>query len=291
VIYQNRSTNVPERRQLVAQLDQLNGWMLLTQPHFTMQSDRDKMMERQRILADSLVRNFEHKGVFSGVSITAEEKITREPRYKTRHTDFGHTLKAYWMLHKVDKRLPDHPYSELVSRYTGHWIELAFDRKYGRWSERMVDFTTAGRTGVMWWTYCEMDQVAATMTMNGSRYTRLLEKTTANWLNDFVDPVNGEVYTAISRNGTPRFVNGPRISEWKNGYHSSEHALVMYLFGCWLEHKEATLYFAVPDEESSVFTATPYTFMGVETLRTREETIPINDVQHTITAISFKSIY
>lgn len=54
---------------------------------------------------------------------------------------------------------------------------------------------------------------------------------------------------------------------WKNGYHETEHALVLYLLSCQLQEQLAVLYFAVPAEKTAAFQPQPYLFQGQEISR------------------------
>ena len=55
-----------------------------------------------------------------------------------------------------------------------------------------------------------------------------------------------------------------KYNEWKNGFHTTEHALVMSLFNHWASLKAAPLYFAFPAAQVQTLGqgARPYTFLG-----------------------------
>jgi hypothetical protein len=80
-----------------------------------------------------------------------------------------------------------------------------------------------------------------------------------------VDPMGHEVWGGTG--GAPDFeaYDGPKIHQWKSGYHSAEHALVGYLTGQALHGLAATLYFAPPSAKASL---RPYVFTGTIASRT-----------------------
>ena len=51
-------------------------------------------------------------------------------------------------------------------------------------------------------------------------------------------------------------------NQWKNGYHETEHAVIMYLMSQARNKQPATLYFAVPLTQLSSFKPQPYLFGG-----------------------------
>jgi hypothetical protein len=84
-----------------------------------------------------------------------------------------------------------------------------------------------------------------------------------------VDPVNHEVWIAA---GGPDFEpwKGPKIHQWKSGYHSAEHALVGYLTAQALHGDPATLYFAPANPKALL---RPYVFEGTIASRS-SQTLP-----------------
>jgi hypothetical protein len=79
-----------------------------------------------------------------------------------------------------------------------------------------------------------------------------------------VDPVHHEVWGGA---GGPDFEpwEGPKIHQWKSGYHSAEHALVGYLTAQALHGRPVTLYFAPKDAKAKL---RPYFFEGTLAKRT-----------------------
>jgi hypothetical protein len=69
--------------------------------------------------------------------------------------------------------------------------------------------------------------------------------------------VHGEVWGFVDPDDTTRHFN--KAQQWKNGYHSAEHALVGYITGQELNAKPVTLYFAFDATAADV---RPYMFSG-----------------------------
>lgn len=266
--------------ELVALLDQLNAWMVLVQPVLSDPADRETWGKEMVVLGDSLVKYFLKDGIFWG----QKDRVGSGGR----HVDFGHTLKSYWMLHLVDSRLGTTHYKDLFDKEVPGWLKLSFDPEYGLWANSM-----SGRTGVRygpaWWIFAETDQIAATLNLMKGGQTEVLAKTAQGWLDYFVDKDFGEIYPGIHRDGShddwPSEATA-KVWDWKNGFHSAEHALVMYIHGLVLEGKPVKLYFAAENPDS--FAAAPYVFGGQETGRKKGSPIQTGGRSLTQLEISFK---
>ncbi len=276
--------------ELVAQLDQINAYMMLAQPVLTEETRRGQFLGDMKLLADVMIKHFWQDGIFWGVH-------TNKGKYDTRHVDYGHTLKSYWMLHQLDKRLPGRPYAKLVKEHAPGWLKLAFDTGHGLWGDKMLqgeDGKLYSKWGPLWWTYAELDQVAATFNFDGGAYTGILSRTGAGWLKYFVDPEGGDVYFSIKADGAKGYDwksdDYMKCFHWKNGFHGAEHALVMYIHGCVLEKKPVELYFAVPRAEVKTFIPRPYIFDGKEVARVEGNEVVIDNKTYVSTKVSFKDI-
>lgn len=263
--------------ELVAQLDQINAWMLLTQPVLSTPERRAQWLADLRTLGQTMVDRFFQDDWFWGVS-------TNKGKFGTKHVDFGHGMKSVWMLRAIDQRLPDHPFAELVARVAPKLLDRAWDEANGRWAKRPTS-ATAVEYGNDWWQAAEADQLAATLDMAGVSQEARLVETQAHWLSDYVDgkyPVR-EVIPSVKRDGTPVYGWPPgdtaKCNEWKNGYHSSEHALILSIVGAWREGSEVALHFAVPDAQAADFIATPYIFHGREVGRDNGDLVTTDGVE------------
>ncbi|MCA9515851.1 MAG: AGE family epimerase/isomerase, partial [Myxococcales bacterium] len=167
--------------ELVAQLDAVNAFMLLVQPVLTDPSDRQRFLASLRTLGDVMVRDFHQDGLFWGVS-------TNKGKYGTKHVDFGHILKSFWMLLEVDKRVASHPFHELVMDEVYAVVDRAWDSANGRWAKRPTS-ATAVEYGSDWWIYAEEDQIAGVLDLIDWRFLDRRAQTQAHWLEDYVDDV------------------------------------------------------------------------------------------------------
>jgi len=256
------------RVELVAQLDQVNAYALLlasfaSEPHSSRL--RADLARIARILIDSFWS--EELGLFHG---SLHDPFGRGPG--ARHTDFGHTVKALWMIERTGALLGDEALSSWARERLPGLLERAYLPRYGCWATGLRHDGSLD-AGVTWWTAAELDQAAATLALTDRQYTGYLEKTWTCWLDRLVDHEHGEVWSWIDLDRPER--RGAKQHLWKNGYHSAEHALVSYLVGQELHGRPATLYFA-PAEGTAPGTFRPYLFSGAATVgpERRLESIP-----------------
>ena len=242
------------RVELVAQLDQVNAYALLLasvapEPHRT--KLRTDLARIARILIDRFWS--EELGLFRG---SLHDPL--ESGLGSRHTDFGHTIKALWMIERTGALLGDATLSSWARERMPKVLARAYLPRYGCWATG-VRRDGSLDAGVTWWIAAELDQAAATLALSDRRYTGYLEKTYACWLDRLVDRGEGEVWSWVDLDDPAR--RGAKQHLWKNGYHSAEHALVSYLTSQELHGKPATLHFAFaappPREELR-----PYFFAG-----------------------------
>lgn len=273
--------------ELVAQLDAINAFMLLTQPVLSSPSERERWLADLERLGEVLVRDFLQDGIFWGVD-------TNKGRFGTRHVDFGHTIKSYWMLLEIDKRLAEHPFREVVEGGIHQTLARAFDAANGRWGKRPTS-ATAVEYGSDWWSYAELDQVAATLDLLEVEYLDVRDKTQAAWLSDYVDKrFPGEVIPSVKRDGTPAWGwavgDDAKCNQWKNGFHSTEHALVMAIVGDALAGEDVRLHFAFAEDAPNTI-ARPYLFHGGELGRTESAGVTVGGRTFTPTEVRFGDVY
>jgi len=275
--------------ELVAQLDQINAFMLLVQPVMSTENARQRFLDGLETLVGVMVDDFLKDGIFWGVS-------NKQGQYGTKHVDWGHTLKSYWMVLQVDKRLADHPFHDVVFDQVYTLVDRAFDADNGRWSKRPTS-ATGVEYGSDWWIYAEEDQLAATLDLIDHRYTDTLAQTAGNWLTDYVDQSYeiGEIIPGIKRDGSPVWSWGAsdsaKCNQWKSAFHSSEHALVMSILGQYYDDAEVELHFAVPAAEVETFIAKPYTFDGRVVSREAGETFTLGGRELTEVTVTFTDLY
>jgi mannose/cellobiose epimerase-like protein (N-acyl-D-glucosamine 2-epimerase family) len=256
---------------LVAVLDQINAYMLLFYNQTRSPELRRMFLADLRNLADRLVTGFWNRGIFWSTELNRTD-------FRADHVDIGHTVKSYWMLYEIDDQWfaanGIHPYRALIQAHVKRLLTSAFANGLGPWGKYFDgSYDNVVADNPDWWMHCECDQFAARLSLADKSYVPLLAKTTAFWLKGgFVDrgrAVRG-IRSGIKWNGSLYGDNEEWDSKaffWKNGYHETEHALVLYLLSCQLQEQPAVLYFAVPQEKLAAFQPQPYLFQGREISR------------------------
>ncbi len=249
------------RKELVAQLDQLNAYMLLVVPYLS-EPARSQWRADIRRLADVILNNYYDaaSGRFFG---SLDRPDSRLPG--GRHNDFGHTIKSYWMLLLAARELGDAKLEAFAKEGGAKVLREAWDDRSRTW--RSVWRPHGIDTWKSWWIFAELDQMAATLALDGGDEAKYLGSSWPFWLKFLVDRRNGEVWDGVSQEGRAN-ANSPKIHHWKNGFHSWEHALVSYLAAQGLAGQPATLYFATGNSKSLF---RPYVLPGaVESVEERD---------------------
>lgn len=225
------------RVELVASLDQVNAYALLLAP-IAPEPQRTRLRADLARIARALVDRFwsEELGLFRG---TVHDPL--ESGLGSRHTDFGHTVKALWMIERTGALLGDATLRDWARERMPRVLERAFLPREGCWASGLRRDGGLD-AGVAWWISAELDQAAATLALTDRRYTGYLARTWPCWLERLVDHENGEVWSFVDLDRPER--RGAKQHLWKNGYHSAEHALVSYLAAQELHGRPATLHFA-----------------------------------------------
>jgi len=240
-----------ERKELVAQLDQVNAYLLLLTPILPEPERGQWKADLVRLAGVMRSRFFSPKEhLFFG---TLGAPDSEKPG--ARHNDFGHTAKALWMTERIGRLVGDQGLVAFATREADLLLRRA-QLKDGSWGSRPLAFGSID-PGKEWWIYAELDQLCATRALADREKARPLSKTYPFWLKNMVDHEGHEVWGFVDGEGTPK--RGLKIHLWKSGYHSAEHALVAYLTTQALAHEPATLYYAfssLPDE------VRPYYFAG-----------------------------
>lgn len=242
-----------KRQELVAQLDQINAYMLLLTPILP-EPHRTQWKKDLVTLANVMMEKFfaPERHLFWGSLHEAGEK-----KLGSRHTDFGHTAKALWMIERIGHLTGEKALVDFATREATEVLKMAYLEDSGSWASRL---RSDGSLDVHkeWWIYAELDQTAATLALSEPIQGRYLPKTYDYWLRNMVDHDRHEIFGWVNGR-THKGGEDPKIHHWKSGYHSAEHALVSYLTSQSLLGKPATLYFALPSPGSEL---RPYFFSG-----------------------------
>jgi hypothetical protein len=240
----------------------VTGFLLLVQPHLTEPARRTQVLGDLERLGTLIERSFWRDGFFWGATGTIGQ-------WGSQHSDFGHMLKSYWALLQVDKRLPSHPFTAFLDAHAAPTLTMALDAPNGRWA-KYPDSATSVRYGSDWWAYAEADQLAGTLGLHDPTWLPVLAQTSTHFRADYVDRTRParELVPSVDRAGTWVYpwpdADTAKCNVWKNGFHSTEHALVMSLISSFAQGVPLELYFAFPAAQvEALATATwPYTFPG-----------------------------
>jgi hypothetical protein len=227
------------RQELVAQLDPVNAFLLLLAPLLP-EPHRARWNADLRRLADVMVERYwsEGEGMFWG-----RIDDPAEMRAGGRHFDFGHSIKALWMLERIAAATGDGRLAAWARPRATRLLERAFVAKSGCWASSPRADGTVDR-GLVWWSFAELDQSAATLALADRTQARRLAATAACWNDRLVDPVHHGVWSFADPDDPARRFQKAHL--WKNGYHEGEHALVMAITAAALADRPARLHFALP---------------------------------------------
>ncbi|MDO6762623.1 hypothetical protein [Agarivorans sp. 1_MG-2023] len=233
-----------EEIELVAQLDQINAYMLLIapllpEPHKSQwDADLGKLLDT---IMSQFLRPQDHR--FWGTKHGEDYQLD-----SSRHNDYGHTAKSWWM-------------SWLAAEYLGKQ-QLAKQSQQGLQDTLAAAFIEQGDGGwrrlpngapAIWWEYAELDQSAASLALVDPNAQQYLASTYPQWFDRFVAK-DGGTYPVANQ--------GLKIHLWKSDYHALEHALVAYLTSAQLSGESARLYFAMPADQAAL--RQPYFYYAKE---------------------------
>ena len=176
-----------------------------------------------------------------------------------RHNDFGHSVKAFWMLYLGAQMNGDEKLRAFARDGMRRIVDTAYLPATGSWGSRMKPGGEVD-AGKEWWIYAELDQALSTLAVEEGDSPERLEHTWRFWLDHMVDKRGGEVWGWIAPDGSAP-AGGIKQHQWKNGFHSMEHAVVSYLAAQALNNKPARLYYAF-ENGMPEFTPSAYTMHG-----------------------------
>jgi hypothetical protein len=181
--------------------------------------------------------------------------LYEEQFYGSRHTDFGHTIKALWMIERVG-RLAGRADLVEFGRRNGARVLARAATDNGCWATSVRQNGELDRA-LVWWSFAELDQMAATLALTDRAAAKPLPDAYQCWFDKLVDPVHHEVWGFADPDDPSK--RWAKAHLWKSGYHSAEHALVGYLTAQELHRRPAVLWFAF---DATPETVRPYFFSG-----------------------------
>jgi mannose/cellobiose epimerase-like protein (N-acyl-D-glucosamine 2-epimerase family) len=248
-------THLPTQKELVSQLDQINGYMLLMTTVLE-GKEKDVWLSQMKMLADTMKNDYYDAELnqFWGRIDADEYKRLGQP-----HVDFGHTIKTLWMMLEIGERFGDTDLRDFALRNMPRVFREAYSKDYGTWIEKKLEGGTLG-TDRIWWLHDEMDQAAATMSLTDVSYMKYLIPAYRYWFFEFVDQKGKEVWHGLTgppgKPGEPMFM---KAHLWKNAFHDFEHALVGYITCQSVRGEPVKLYYAFENPPAEQ-TIQPYLF-------------------------------
>jgi mannose/cellobiose epimerase-like protein (N-acyl-D-glucosamine 2-epimerase family) len=253
----------PSGKSLVAQLDQLNAYLLLLTPLLP-DPPRASFEQDAATLCRILRENFydAELNLFWGQLDPGRKRIG-----VSHLTDFGHTIKSFWMCYLAGKQAGDPELVRFAESNARRLLDTAYLVNEGAWASAYADESLELDRFKIAWIYAELDQMAATLSLEDpTLYSRYLEHTYDFWENTFIDHEHKGVFMAVDEVGQP-LDSIPKVNHWANGYHALEHALIGHLSTAQYHGDEIELYYAFAEGvDPASETLRPYLF-GAEVER------------------------
>jgi mannose/cellobiose epimerase-like protein (N-acyl-D-glucosamine 2-epimerase family) len=251
-----RAGAIREDMQLVAQLDQMNTYLVLLAPILPDEVQRDwkaSLVQLAKVMINQFYSPSE-KLFFRSANRPVDKDL------KTTPTDFGHNAKALWMIRWTGLLTGDKDLMDFAQDAAPSLLARAHIADCGCWADGVLP---GGNVDInkTWWIYAELNQLAGTLALTDPKFRQYLPSAYEYWFSRFVDTEHGEVWNGVDGRTNLPVRKLPKQWEWKNAYHSFEHALVGYIVGQSLNDKEVTLYYAFPTD-SSAESARPYYYSG-----------------------------
>jgi len=231
-----------QRKRLISQLDQINGYMLLLIPMLP-EPYKSQWKEDLVNLSEVLIDKFyspKYNVFWLDLDKTEDRKLLPDK------ADYGHTIKSLWMIYHTGQLVDDESLINFATTNADRLLQEAYDSDSGTWAS--APFLDENGKIVRdldknWWIYAELDQVAGTLSLIEPSYVdKYLQSTVNWWFDNMVDPTNYEVWSLLTLPKLEKKL--PKQYHWKNGYHSYEHALVGYITSGATQGDLVELYFA-----------------------------------------------
>ncbi len=238
------------QKELVAQLDQVYGYMLLLTPTLP-EPYRSEWKKDLVNLAQIMLEQFytPKENIFWGATTYSNKE-----KLGTDHTDFGHSIKTLWLIYEIGKLTKNFDLILFAQEKAPKILEQAYIKDTGSWARR-IDEKGKLDKDKEWWILAELDQVAATLSLKDPSYAKYLPGTYKYWFEYMVDREHKGVWHWVKASNNKPDIHFPKQHSWKNAFHTFEHALVGYLTGQELHDLPSQLYFAfkeVPENKTQI---------------------------------------
>lgn len=245
----------PEQLELVAQLDQLNAYLLLAAPLVT-GPDGLRWRADTVALTRTMVDRFydrDHNVFWGRIDGDGHRRLGGH-----HHTDTGHTAKALWMTLLAARAGDDEDLARLARDGGLRLLEAVWLPEARAWSGGWkADGSLHGPA--LWWAYAEVDQLAASLSLASAEAAEQLPAAYRTFFERYVDHRHGGTWPfAVDPADDPPVL---KAHLWKNGYHAAEHALVGLITSNARRGEPVTLHFA-PAAGAEPPPLRPYLFEG-----------------------------
>ncbi|HXQ35758.1 MAG TPA: hypothetical protein VN843_17210, partial [Anaerolineales bacterium] len=251
-----RAGAIREDKHLVAHLDQMNTYLVLLTP-LLQEPARSEWKEALVRLSKVMMDQFyspTDKLFFLAANKPSDRDLATTP------TDFGHNAKVLWMIRFTGLMTAHTELVDFAQDNAQALLARAYLADCGCWAGGVLPGGVLD-LDKLWWVYAELNQLAGTLALSDVKYARYLPRAYDYWFSRFVDTQFGEVWTGIDGRTHGPLRKMPKQWEWKNAYHSLEHALVGYIVAQALNNKAVALYYAFPSDEMAK-SAQPYYYSG-----------------------------
>jgi uncharacterized protein (TIGR03437 family) len=231
-----------DSKQLVADLDQMNTYLVLLTPLLP-EPYRTQWMQTLTQDAQSILGTYyspEDNLFFLQADTPQETDINYTG------VDVGHSSKALWMLRWAGLLTGDQGLTSFAEANARRLLNRAYMPESdgsGSWAQGVLQGGAQDKDKT-WWVYDELDQLSGTLALSDVAAGSYLPQTTAYWFTYFVDPQYGEVWNGVNYPANTPQKYDPKSWQWKNAYHDFEHVLVGYITSQWLLGQPVTLHYA-----------------------------------------------
>jgi len=231
-----------DSKQLVADLDQMNTYLILLTPLLS-EPDQSQWMQTLTMDAQSILGTFysPEDNIFF-----LQADTPQEVNINYTGVDVGHSSKALWMLRWNGRLTGDQGLASFAEANARRLLNRAYMPESdgsGSWAQGVLQ-GGAQDPDKTWWVYAELDQLSGTLALDDVAAGQYLPQTTAYWFNYFVDHQYGEVWNGVNYPANTPQQSYPKSWQWKNAYHDFEHTLVGYITSQWLLGQPVTLHYA-----------------------------------------------
>jgi uncharacterized protein (TIGR03437 family) len=258
-----------DSKQLVADLDQMNTYLVLLTPLLPAPY-QTQWMQTLTLDAQSILGTYysPEDNLFF-----LEADTPQEININDTSIDVGHSSKALWMIRWAGLLTGDQGLTSFAEANARRLLNRAYMPETdgsGSWAQGVLQGGAQDQDKT-WWVYAELDQLSGTLALSDVAAGSYLPQTTAYWFSYFVDPQYGEVWNGLNYPANTPQKYDPKSWQWKNAYHDFEHVLVGYITSQWLLGQPVTLHYAFSTtvDESTIH---PYYFSSpVNTLTVTQD--------------------